>query len=142
MVRRCPACARYTRQAVKLRLDYIDGRCFIEQEWAEQREGVGLRWAKLHDNHRVLHQRTPWGWKTSRMTPLPKRGFGPPLVWYVFHPPQVSLLCFSSTKFHDRADQMLFLEGPIIFGRARYFFSCNKMSLFYLETCTPMQGTP
>ena len=27
------------------------------------------------------------GWKTSRMTPLPKRGFGPPLVRYVFHPP-------------------------------------------------------
>ena len=26
------------------------------------------------------------GWKTSRMTPLPKKGFGPPLVRYVFHP--------------------------------------------------------
>ena len=40
------------------------------------------------------------GWKTSRMTHLPKRGFGPPLVWYVFHPPQVSVLCFSCTKIH------------------------------------------
>ena len=40
------------------------------------------------------------GWKTSRMTPLPKRGFGPPppLVQYVFRPPQVSVLCFSCTK--------------------------------------------
>ena len=38
------------------------------------------------------------GRKTSRMTPLPKRGFGPPLVRYVFHPPQVSVLCFSCTK--------------------------------------------
>ena len=45
------------------------------------------------------------------MTPLPKRGFGPPLVRYVFHPPQVSVLCFSFTKIHDRADQKFFLEG-------------------------------
>ena len=70
-------------------------------------------------------QRMPWGggkrggWKTSRLTPLPKRGFGPPLVRYVFHPPQVSVLCFSCTKIHDRADQKLFWRGPKIFGRAR-----------------------
>ena len=38
------------------------------------------------------------GWKTSPMTPLPKRGFGPPLVRYVFHPPQVSVLCFPVQK--------------------------------------------
>ena len=44
------------------------------------------------------------GWKTSRMTPLPKRDFGPPLVRYVFHPPQASALCFSCTEIHDRAD--------------------------------------
>ena len=49
----------------------------------------------------------------------PKRGFGPPLVWYVFHPPQVSVLCFSCRKNHDRADQKLFRRGPKIFGRAR-----------------------
>ena len=59
------------------------------------------------------------GRKTSRMTPLPKRGFGPPLVRYVFHAPQVSVLCFSRTKIHDRADQKLFWRGPKIFGRAR-----------------------
>ena len=59
------------------------------------------------------------GWKTSRMTPLPKRGFGPPLVRYVFHPPHVSVLCFSCTEIHDRADQKLFWRGPKIFGRAR-----------------------
>ena len=41
------------------------------------------------------------------MTPLPKRGFGPPLVRYVFRPPQVSVLCFSC-KIHDRAEQKLF----------------------------------
>ena len=35
---------------------------------------------------------------TSRRTPLPKRGFGPPLVRYVFHPPQVSVLCFPVQK--------------------------------------------
>ena len=59
------------------------------------------------------------GWKTSRMTPLPTRGFGPPLVRYVFHPPQASVLFFSCTKIHDRADQKLFWRGPKIFGRAR-----------------------
>ena len=53
------------------------------------------------------------------MTPLPKRGFGPPLVRYVFHPPQVSVLFFSCTKVHDRADQKLFSRGPKIFGRER-----------------------
>ena len=59
------------------------------------------------------------GWKASRKTPLPERGFGPPLVRYVFHPPQASALCFSYTKVHDRADQKLFWRGPKIFGRAR-----------------------
>ena len=59
------------------------------------------------------------GRKTSRITPLPKRGFGPPLVRYVFHPPQVSVLCFACTKIHDRADQKLLWRGPKIFGRAR-----------------------
>ena len=59
------------------------------------------------------------GWKTSRMTPSPKRGFGPPLLRYVFHPPQVSVLCFLLYKTHDRADQKLFWRGPKIFGRAR-----------------------
>ena len=53
------------------------------------------------------------------MTPLPKMGFGPPLVRYVFHPPQVSVLCFSCTKIHDRADQKLFWRGPKILGRVR-----------------------
>ena len=59
------------------------------------------------------------GWKTSRMTPLPKTGFGAPLVRYVFHPPRVSVLCFSCTKIHGTADQKLFWRGPKIFGRAR-----------------------
>ena len=46
-------------------------------------------------------QTAPWrggkrrGEETSRRTPLPKRGFGPPpLVRYVFHSPRVSLPCF------------------------------------------------
>ena len=53
------------------------------------------------------------------MTPLPKGVWDPPLVRYVFHPAQVSVLCFSCTKFHNRADQMLFWRGPKISGRAR-----------------------
>ena len=49
----------------------------------------------------------------------PKKGFWTPLIRYVFHPPQVSLLCFSCTRIHDRADQKLFWRGPKIFGKAR-----------------------
>ena len=72
---------------------------------------------KLRGRHGGVEKRG--GWKTSRMTPLPKRGFVPPLVRYVFHPPRVSVLRFSCTKIHDRADQKLFWRGPKIFGRAR-----------------------
>ena len=50
---------------------------------------------------------------------LPKRGFGPPLSYGTFHPPQVSVVCVSCTKIHDTADQKLFWRGPKIFGRAR-----------------------
>ena len=55
------------------------------------------------------------------MTPLPKRAFRfwTPLVRYVFHTPRVSVLCFSCTRIHERADQKLFWRGPKIFGRAR-----------------------
>ena len=43
----------------------------------------------------------------------------PHTVRYVFHSHQVSVLCYSCTKFHDRADQKLFWRGPRIFRRAR-----------------------
>ena len=59
------------------------------------------------------------GWKTSRMTPLPKRGFGPPLVRYVFHPPQVSVLCFFLCKDPRQSRPEALRRGPKIFGRAR-----------------------
>ena len=41
------------------------------------------------------------GGKPHECHPLPKRGFGRPLVRYVFHPPQVSVLCSACTKLHD-----------------------------------------
>ena len=91
------------------------------------------------------------GWKTSRMTSLPKRGFGPPLVRYIFHPAQASALCFSYTKIHDRADQKLFWRGPKIFGRARSLvrfpppirfapphITAQTLPLFY--TLPPLEG--
>ena len=60
------------------------------------------------------------GWKTSRMTPLPKRGFGPPLVRYVFHPSQVSVLCFFLYKNPRQSRPEALLEGSkSAFGRAR-----------------------
>ena len=61
------------------------------------------------------------GRKTSRMTPLPKRVFGPPPRTVRSPPPRsgVSAL-FSCAKIHDRAEQKLFWRGPTIFGRARF----------------------
>ena len=52
---------------------------------------------------------TRGGWKTSRMTPLPKRGFGPSPRTVRFPPPSgIS----ARSKIHDRADQRLFWRGP------------------------------
>ena len=70
-------------------------------------------------------QRTPWrGGKERGVenltndTPLKKGSWTPPRT-VRFPPPQVSVLCFSCTKIHDRADQKLFWRGPKVFGRAR-----------------------
>ena len=57
---------------------------------------------------KAAFQRTPWGGggkkrgeeNLTKDTP-PKIGFGPLFVWYVFHPPLVSLLWFSCTEIHD-----------------------------------------
>ena len=59
------------------------------------------------------------GGKPHEWHPSQKGFWTPPLVRYVFHPPQASALCFSCTKIHARADQKLFWRGPKIFGRAR-----------------------
>ena len=68
----------------------------------------------------------------------PKKGFWtPPLVRYVFHP-QVSVLCFSCTKIHDRADQTLVWRGPKIFGRARALARFPSPHTF----CTPPPHIP
>ena len=70
-------------------------------------------------------QRTPWGGGKKRGvenltndTP-PKKGVWTPLVRYVFHPPKVSVLCFSCTKIHDGAYQKLFWEGSKNFSGER-----------------------
>ena len=47
----------------------------------------------------------------------PKKGFWTSPSYGTFStPPQVSVLCFSCTKIHDRADQKLFWRGPKISG--------------------------
>ena len=53
------------------------------------------------------------GWKKEGCGKPPERqpsqkGVWTPLVRYVFHPFQVSVLCLSCTRIHDRADQKLF----------------------------------
>ena len=40
-----------------------------------------------------------------------KGGLDTPFVWYVFHPSRVSLLCFSCTKIHDRAERKFLFGG-------------------------------
>ena len=80
------------------------------------------------------------------MTPLPRRGFGPPLVRYVFHPPQVSVLCFfSCAKIHDRAAQKLLWRGPKFFGRARSlvrFQNKSQCIIYVLALVKAQLGEP
>ena len=78
------------------------------------------------------------GWKTSRMTPLPKKGFWTPLVRYVFHPPHVSVLCVSCTEIHDRADQKLFWRGPKNFRESAFSGTFSTPHTF----CTPPYHGP
>ena len=63
-------------------------------------------------------------WKRRREENLtndtpPKKCFWSPFVWYVFHPPRVSLLFFPCTRVEDWPDQTLFSRGPEIFWRVR-----------------------
>ena len=58
------------------------------------------------------------GGKPNEWHPSQKGVLDPPLVRYAFHSPQVSVLCFSCTRIHGRAEQKLFWRGPKIFGRA------------------------
>ena len=66
------------------------------------------------------------GRKTSRRTPLPKRGFGPPSYGtFSKAPPRVLLLWFFlDKKIHDSADEKLFWKGPELSGGCalRYVF--------------------
>ena len=59
------------------------------------------------------------GGKPHERHPSQKVVLDPPSYGTFSTPPQVSVLCFSCTKIHDRADQKLFWRGPKIFGRAR-----------------------
>ena len=100
--------------------------------------------AQLHETlllnqqaDKIIH-RTPWGGGKRRVKNLtndtpPKKGFWtPPLVRCVFHPPQVSVLCFSCTKIHDRADRKLFRRGPKIFRESALSGTFSSP-----HTCTP-----
>ena len=79
---------------------------------------------------RVRGRRGGWtkkgGWKTSRMTPLPKKGFWtppPPLIRYVFHP--LRCQCSVSPVQKSTTEQTrssFFWRGPKIFGRARAMY--------------------
>ena len=78
------------------------------------------------------------GRKTSRMTHLPKRGFGPPLYGTFSTPLTCRCPVFSCTYIHDRADQKLFWRGPKNFGRARSLVRFPSPHAF----CTPPYHGP
>ena len=86
-----------------------------------------------------ISQRTPWGvekrggWKTSRMTPLPKRGFGPPLVRYVCRTPQVSVLCFFLYKNSRQSRPEALLEASKNFRESAFSGTFSYPHTF----CTP-----
>ena len=77
-------------------------------------------------------------WKTSRMTPLPKGGFGPLLVRYVFHPPQVSVLCFFLYKNPRQSRPEALLEGSKIFRESAFSGTFSSPHTF----CTPPISRP
>ena len=99
----------------------------LEAPSSEERSGRA--WFRSIQGRRIhwtcFFQRTPWGgWnkdgrKTSGhplKTPLSKGfGFGPPSSGTFSHPPQVSLLCFSSTRIQEGAGQKLFWRALTIF---------------------------
>ena len=78
------------------------------------------------------------GWKTSRMTPLPKRGFGAPLVRYVFHRPQASALCFFCTKNPRQSRPEALLEGSKKFRESAFSATFSSPHTF----CTPPYHGP
>ena len=88
----------------------------------------------------LSYQRTPWGGgkkegggKPSRMTPLPKRGFGPPLVRYVFHPPQVSIALFFLYKNPRQSRPEALLGGSQNFRESAFSGTFSSPHTF----CTP-----
>ena len=92
----------------------------------------------------VYVQRTPWGGGKKRGeenltndTPS-KKGLWTPVVRYVFHPPQVSVLCFSYTKIHDRAEQKLFWRDPKNFRESAFSGTFSSPHTF----CTPPYHGP
>ena len=78
------------------------------------------------------------GWNDLTNDTPPKKGFWTPLVRYVFHPPQVSVLCFSCTRIHDRADQKLFWRGPKILRESALSGTFSSPHTF----CTPPYHGP
>ena len=59
------------------------------------------------------------GWKTSRMTPLPKRAFGPPSYGTFSTPLGCQCSVFPAQKSTTEQTRSSFGRGPEVFGRAR-----------------------
>ena len=86
------------------------------------------------------------GWKTQgtgkhTIKPLPKNGFGPPHLWYVFPPPFVFPLLFSLQE--TSTDQ----ANPTFWGLQNWFWRAHSMVRFppkksHDTFCTPISRFP
>ena len=78
------------------------------------------------------------GWKTSRMTPLPQRGFGPPPRTVRCPPPSgVSALCFLYKNLRQSRPEAL-LEGSKNFRESAFSGTFSSPHTF----CTPPYHGP
>ena len=102
---------------------------------------IAGEWRLFRERHGGVEKRG--GWKTSRLTRLPKSGFGPP-SYGTFSTPlrgQYSVF-FLYKKNHDRADQKLFWRGPEISGRTRSLVRFPPPIRFAPGQCTPPLSRP
>ena len=95
----CPHFGCMTRQATLLVASL--GRNEEDSSWGQPKSSLTDFWVPICWGHFWLYsEKNKGGWKTQgrgkhTIKPLPKNGFGPPHLWYVFSPP----VCFRPVVF-------------------------------------------
>ena len=73
-----------------------------------------------------------WGWKTSRLTPLPKRGFGPPSYGTFSTPLRCQCSLFFLYKNPRQSRPEALLEGSKIFRESEFSGTFSSPIFFFL----------